>query len=153
MRRNSNVQYGEVGAWALRRELRGTAAAVDIALMVFALAEMLGGGSAITTATRLYQSASMLRRLGGRSLEGVPAYYEPKYGSVFEILQFDSSRLHPRYARRLDRLRSEIQRIPIICRAEYQDTRSELVRECPNVLLVSSRQEGAAAYLMMNRDH
>jgi len=150
--RNSNVQYGEVGAWALRREIRGTAAAVNIALMVFALAEILGGGSAITTATRLYQSASILRRLGGRSLDGVPAYYEPKYGSVFEILQFDSHRLHPRYTRKLDRLRSEIRRTPVICAAESQ-TKSEPTPAHPNVLRISPRESGSSSYAMINRDH
>ena len=110
-----NVHYGEAGAWALRREIRGTTAAVNIALMTFVLAEHLGGGVGITTATRLYHSASILRRLGGRRLADLPAYYEPKYGSVIEILQFCSEDLDSRYVARMERFRSQISQVPIIC--------------------------------------
>jgi hypothetical protein len=129
--RRSNMQYGEVGAWALRREIRGTTAAVSIALMIFALAERLGGGLAITTATRLYHSASILRRLGGRSLAGIPAYYEPKYGSIIEILQFNSNHLHSRYTRKLDELRAKIHRIPIVCGGKQRNNEKTLLASMP----------------------
>jgi hypothetical protein len=110
-----NVHYGEAGAWALRREVRGTTAAINIALMTFVLAEYLGGGVGITTATRLYHSASILRRLGGRRLADLPAYYEPKYGSVIEILHFSSDNVDSRYAGRLERLRSQFLQTPVVC--------------------------------------
>lgn len=113
-----NMHYGEAGAWALRREIRGTTAAVNIALMTFVLAEQLGGGVGITTATRLYHSASILRRLGGRRLADIPAYYEPKYGSVIEILHFSSEHLDSRYAARMERFRSQISQTPVICATE-----------------------------------
>ena len=115
-----NIHYGEAGAWALRREVRGTTAAVNIALMTFVLAEHLGGGVGITTATRLYHSASILRRLGGQRLGDLPAYYEPKYGSVIEILHFSSENVDSRYAPRLGKLRSQIANTPVICAAEDQ---------------------------------
>jgi hypothetical protein len=115
-----NVHYGEAGAWALRREVRGTAAAVNIALMTFVLVEHLGGGVGITTATRLYHSASILRRLGGRRLADLPAYYEPKYGSVIEILHFSSENLDSRYAARFGKLRSQIAHTPVICAADNE---------------------------------
>jgi hypothetical protein len=100
--------------------VRGTTAAVNIALMTFVLAEHLGGGVGITTATRLYHSASILRRLGGRTLADIPAYYEPKYGSVIEILHFSSDHVDSRYTARLDRLRSQFLQTPVICAAEDQ---------------------------------
>jgi len=121
-----NVHYGEAGAWALRREVRGTTAAVNIALMTFALAEHLGGGMGITTATRLYHSASILRRLGGQRLADLPAYYEPKYGSVIEILHFSSENLGSRYAARLEKLRSQIAHTPVICAAAVEGQPFEL---------------------------
>jgi hypothetical protein len=91
--------------------------------MTFVLAEHLGGGVGITTATRLYHSASILRRLGGRRLAGLPAYYEPKYGSVIEILHFSSEQLDSRYAARMDKLRSQISQTPVICAAERPRSR------------------------------
>jgi len=115
-----NVHYGEAGAWALRREVRGTTAAVNIALMTFVLAEHLGGGVGITTATRLYHSASILRRLGGRRLGDLPAYYEPKYGSVIEILHFSSENLDSRYAARFGKLRSQFAHTPVICAGDSE---------------------------------
>jgi hypothetical protein len=89
-------------------------------LMTFVLAEHLGGGVGITTATRLYHSASILRRLGGRRLADLPAYYEPKYGSVIEILHFSSENLDSRYAARFGKLRSQIAHTPVICAADNE---------------------------------
>jgi hypothetical protein len=63
----------------------------------------------------LYHSASILRRLGGQRLGGLPAYYEPKYGSVIEILHFSSENVDSRYAPRLGKLRSQIANTPVIC--------------------------------------
>jgi len=115
--RNNNMPYCEVGAWALRPEVRCSTAAVNVALMTYALTLHLGGGIGITTATRLHHSASILRRLGGRRLADLPAYYEPKYGSVIEVLYFNSGHLNPRYADRLEKLRREIEDVPVICAA------------------------------------
>lgn len=110
-----NKQYGEAGGWALRREIRGSTAAVSVALMTFALAEHLGAGLAITTATRMNHSSSILCRIGASRLTEIPAYYEPKYGSVIEVLHFDLPNQNPRYASKLNKLRSEILDLPVIC--------------------------------------
>ena len=124
--RMRNKHYGEAGGWVLRREIRGSTAAVTIALMTFALAEHLGSGGGITTATRMHHSASMLCRIGARRVAELPAYYEPKYGSVIELLHFDLPDVNPRYAAKLDKLRSEILKTPIICAGESAS--SELSR-------------------------
>lgn len=100
-----NKRYGEAGGWALRPEMRGTTAAVTIALMTQVLAEALGSGLAITTATRYNHSSSILQRIGAKPLIGLPAYYEPKYGSVIEIVHWELPCVEPRCAARLERVR------------------------------------------------
>jgi len=116
--RRQKIQYGEVGTWVLRPEVRCSTAAVNVALMTLALAAQLGGGLGVTTATRSHHSASILRRLGGRRLEDLPAYYEPKYGSVIEVLEFNLANLDPRYSARFDKLRDDIRKVPVICSGE-----------------------------------
>jgi hypothetical protein len=113
--RRRQKQCGEAGGWVLRREIRGSAAALNIALMTFALAEHLNCGLGITTATRMHHSAAMLCRLGARRVAELPAYYEPKYGSIIELLQFDLAERNPRYAVRLDKFRAIILSTAIIC--------------------------------------
>lgn len=116
--RGSGKHCGEVGGWALRQEIRRTMAAFNIALMTCALAEHLGCGVGITTATRMHHSASILCRIGAQRLAEVPAYYEPKYGSIIEVLHFDLPNANPRYATKLDSLREEILRTPVMCARE-----------------------------------
>ena len=112
------IQFGEAGAWAIAEDARCSTAAVSIALMSFALAERLGGGLGITTATTRHRSSSILRRLGGAPLGGFPPYYEPMFGCTIEVLQFDINRLEQRFAAKLEELRHELRRTPIICPAE-----------------------------------
>jgi hypothetical protein len=91
---------------------------VNIALMTWTLADHLGGGMGITTASRTNHSASILRRLGARRLANLPAYYEPKYGSVIEILAFDKDNLDKRFAARMERLKTEMCCVPVVCAAD-----------------------------------
>ena len=106
---------GEVGGWAIRQEIRGSMAAFNVALMTCALAEHLGCGVGITTATRRHHSAAILCRIGAMKLAGIPAFYEPKYRSVIEVLHFDLPNMSPRYAARLDGFRRECLSSPVIC--------------------------------------
>ena len=91
---------------------------MNIALMTFAVAEQLGCGLGFTTATRMNHSASILCRIGATRVGELPAYYEPKYGSVMELLQFAVPNENPRYAAKLDRLRSQILSTPVICASD-----------------------------------
>jgi hypothetical protein len=111
---NAGMHYAEVGMWALRPEVRCSSAAINLALMMFVLAECLGGGLGITTATTRHHSASILRRLGGRRLAGLPTYYEPRYGCVIEVLHFGLANLNSRFASRLNQLRAEMRHTDII---------------------------------------
>lgn len=108
-------QFGEVGGWALRQESRGTMAAFNVALMTCALAEHLGCGVGITTATTMHHSSAILCRIGAQRLAGVPAYYERNYGSVIEVLHFELPNSNPSYASKLDNFREEVLKTPVIC--------------------------------------
>jgi hypothetical protein len=113
--RGSGKYCGEVGGWALRQEIRRTMAAFNIALMTCALAEHLGCGVGITTATRMHHSASILCRIGAQRLAEIPAYYEPKYGSIIEVLHFDLPNTNRRYASKLAGLREQVLSTPVVC--------------------------------------
>lgn len=113
----SDIQYGEAGMWALRAQARCSTAAVTIALMTFALAKALGGGSGITTATTRHGSSTILQRLGGSTFPGLPPYYEPKYGCVIQVVHFDSVNLNTRYRSRMRRAEEELVNCDVICAA------------------------------------
>jgi hypothetical protein len=104
--------YVEAGGWALTEEIRGTAEALRMALATYALAQSLAGGVAISTVTRRYCSASILRRIGGRSLQhdGVelPSYYDPQYKCEMEILRFYHWAPNPRYRVWIREIRSQL---------------------------------------------
>lgn len=115
--RAANVGYGEAGGWVLSPSLRCSTAAVNIALMTFALAERLGGGMGITTATVRHHSASILQRLGGQTLAGLPPYYEPKFGCVIQILGFDMKSLARQFARKLSEARAHLDSTEVLYRS------------------------------------
>ena len=98
--------FFEVGGWAISRLARFSEAALTVAIGTYALGRLLGGGRGITTATTRNHSARMLRRLGGRSLAcgkmPLPAYFDPAYGCVMEILAFDTAKSNPHYAPLID---------------------------------------------------
>lgn len=87
--------FSEVGGWAIVPEKRCTVEALRIAMATYSLARTLGGCVGISTATERHRSASILRRIGGRSLEHggseLPSYYDPQYRCQMEVLRFDSS--------------------------------------------------------------
>jgi hypothetical protein len=116
--RMRNVAYVEVGGWALDLQRRCTTEALRIALATYSLARVLGGCIGITTATTRHCSSSILRRLGGNSLQsmghGLPPYYDPKFQCEMEVLCFDSDRPAPRFFGFVEQLRLEILDAPVI---------------------------------------
>jgi hypothetical protein len=100
------------------KSLRGTGAAVSIALAAFAWAQILGDCIGFVTATVQHGSAGILRRLGGRCLEFggevVPHHFEPDWGCDMELLRFDTDSLNPRYQTALAASRSQLLASPII---------------------------------------
>jgi len=114
------ISYVEVGGWALKEQIRNTGEALRMVLATYSLAQALGGGVGLSTATRRHSSASILRKLGGRSLEerGVelPAYFDPEYGCEMEILRFYSWAPNPRYHTWVEAIREELKTIPVVTR-------------------------------------
>jgi len=112
------LAYVEVGGWAVCRQRRGTPHAFETAVASYALARALGDCIGITTATVRHCSARVLRKLGGRSLvaSGVelPAYFDPLYGCVMEMLGFDSRVLNRRYGAHIDRVFARFAHVPVI---------------------------------------
>jgi hypothetical protein len=119
--RRSNLQYAEVGGWAVDEECRGTGEALILALAAYSFAQLCGGAIGITTATLRHCSASILRKLGLERIEAdgvtLPEYYDPQYGCAMELLRFDSRRSNARYTGIIDRLGESLQNARVVCAA------------------------------------
>lgn len=134
--RRRAVGYVEVGGWAIAGDRRCTMEAVRIALATFSLAQALGGCLGITTATVRHCSSSILRRLGGAPLThdgiGLPPYYDPQFKCDMEMLRFDSARPNPRYQSWVERMRSSLLNVSVVCNPRCADRDSVPARlaEC-----------------------
>jgi hypothetical protein len=114
------LRYAEVGGWAVSRNSRCTSEGLVLALAGYSFGRICGGALGITTATVRHCSSSILRRLGGASLEAdgspVPAYYDPRYRCEIELLRFDSRHPHPKFAGLVERLREKMATVQVIAR-------------------------------------
>jgi hypothetical protein len=108
----------EAGGWALTPQIRHSSAALILALAPYSLARILGGCIGLGTATQRHGSSSILKRIGGRSLEwnGVafPEYYDPQYRCQMEILRFDSAQPNPKYESWIEEIGTELKASPVI---------------------------------------
>lgn len=114
------VDFVEVGGWAITEELRRTPEALRIALGTYALAGLLGGCIAITTATIRHHSAYILRKIGGSSImsgqEELPPYYDLEYDCEMQLLKFDYAHPNPSMAVWIEQLRQELASVEVIQR-------------------------------------
>jgi hypothetical protein len=114
------IDFVEVGGWAIAEDLRWTMEAIRIALGTYALASHLGGCIGITTATLRHQSANVLRKIGGMSLDHedveIPRYFDPEYNCEMQVLRFDSAAPNRRLIPWIEQLRSEILRVEVVLR-------------------------------------
>jgi hypothetical protein len=99
--RRQGLSFVEVGGWAIASEYRHTRAALEVMLASFAWGRLIGGAIGCCTATARNNSASILRRIGGMSLEhdgeAIPPYADVSYGCSMEILRFQFQAFDPRY--------------------------------------------------------
>ena len=120
--RRDGLRYAEVGGWAVSKERRCSSEGLMLALAVYGLCRALGGALGITTANVTHASSSILRRLGGSYLEAggatLPAYFDPKYNTMIELLRFDSRRPSLKYGLLVDILRVELAKVPVIVRPQ-----------------------------------
>ena len=118
MAKSLNLAFVEVGGWALAEHVRGTSEALRLGLAAYSLGQLMGGAVGMSTATRRHCSSSILRRMGGESLEHdgtpIPAYYDPQYECEMEILRFHSWNPNPRYTIWVEEIRQSLQHIPVI---------------------------------------
>jgi hypothetical protein len=135
--RKRGLHYGEASAWALSEQARCSTAAINIALMSFALAEWLGGGVGLTTASTRHHASSMLRRIGGEPLAGFKPYYEPMFDCDIELLQFDIDNLQPRYSVKLDDMRAQLRITPIIC--PFESLEDNTMGQVPHFLTATNQ--------------
>ncbi|MEO8098731.1 MAG: hypothetical protein ABI811_13600 [Acidobacteriota bacterium] len=113
-----NIPYVELGGWAIAPEIRGTSEVLRIALATYAVWRMLGGAVGIGTVTLRHQSASIVKRLGGKPLslngERLPVYEDAQYGCEMELLRFTLQDVSPRFTAWVDELEEYLQRVPVI---------------------------------------
>ena len=116
--RRKNVPYVELGGWALADSIRGTGEALRMVLAIYGLAQVLGGVVGITTATKRHSSASILRRIGGFSLENggleLPPYFDDQYSCEMEVLRFHSWAPNPRYLQGIERIKGQLRTMPVL---------------------------------------
>lgn len=114
----ANLQYIEVGGWAMGKELRNTTEGLRLALTSFALAKVSGGAFGIVNATQRHNSAQILRKVGGAPLQwqgiDLPPYFDPRYRCLMEILRFDSDHLQPRLANSVSVLAESLANVEIV---------------------------------------
>lgn len=150
MARQSGFSFVELGGWALAEELRGTTEALQYVLATFAWTRLMGGARGITTATERNGSASILRRLGGQSLESegepIPPYYDRHYNCGMEVLRFDSRYPNPKYEATIELLRSQIASSCVV-RREPLNPRGSLTDSSEGASFVSRLKDGAIAAL------
>ena len=119
--RREQLHYAEIGGWAVAPQYRHTGDGLLLALAAYSLGRAFGGALGLTTATVRHASSSILRRLGGASLEvdgrSVPAYFDRRYGCDMELLRFDSRHPNPRYGPIIELLKDQLATVPVIARA------------------------------------
>jgi hypothetical protein len=112
------ISFVEVGGWALAKERRCTGEALRTALATYSLAQTLGGCVGLATATVRHRSASILRRIGGRSIEFggelLPRYYDPQYKCDMEIVRFKSDAPNQKYLRWINQISASLLDVPVL---------------------------------------
>src|SRR5688572_15609243 len=112
------INYAEVGGWALTEELRGSRQALQLAVTVYALARVLGGAVVTSTVTTRHKSSTIAKKVGGAGLVSggleLPPYYDPQYKCEMEILEFDSHYPNPKYKSWVDECQKHLTQSPVI---------------------------------------
>jgi hypothetical protein len=96
-----------------------------LALAGYSLGRIRGGCLGITTATVRHCSSSILRRLGGATLEAdgvtVPRYYDPRYRCDMEVLRFDSRNPNTKYLHLIELLREKLANALVAVMPDFSD--------------------------------
>jgi hypothetical protein len=116
--RKDGIKYAESGGWAVSKGSRCSTEGLVLALTAFALGNLCGGVLALSTATSRHKSSTILQRMGGSplSIDGqeIPAYFDPRYKCVMEVLRFDSRRPNSKYLGLVQMLQEKLANVPVI---------------------------------------
>jgi hypothetical protein len=130
--RATGMRFGEVGGWAVAEHHRNTLEPLRIILATYGLLQLLGGCTGVATATFRHESANILQRigLGAFALEGheLPAYFDPHYGCLMQVLHFDSRFPNPKYQSWVKELAADLTAAPVICRESFKATLQSVLR-------------------------
>ncbi len=126
--RREGIRYAEVGGWAVACRSRCLSAGLVLILGTYSLSQLTGGALVLATATVRNSSAKILRRLGGSQLEAngclVPAYYDPRYECMMDLLRFDTRRPTERYAEAVARLKAHFASVQVIAATPFMGIQS-----------------------------
>lgn len=115
-----DLPFVELGGWALHEEIRGTTEALRIAFATYAFWQMMGEAVCVSTVTHRHCAASMLRRIGGRSLsqqgKELPTYFDPQYNCNMELLKFYTWAPNPRFSVWIKQMKEELANTTIVSR-------------------------------------
>ncbi len=129
--RQHGMHYAEVGGWAVSKDSRCTSEGLLLALGAYSLGRLFGGALGLTTATVRHSSSTILRRLGGGSLEAngtsLPSYFDQRYGCQMELLRFDSRSPNPKYSGLIDLLRSQLAVTEVVVRPSVAAMRTRRI--------------------------
>jgi hypothetical protein len=118
--RREQLEFAELGGWAVAPEVRRTSGPLTMALAVYGFSRRHGGALGMTTATFRHCSAVILQRLGGSRFEvdgtTLPPYYDPRYECMMEMLRFDSRFPNPKYLGLIDQLRDKLSQVRVVTR-------------------------------------
>lgn len=116
--RRDGLRYAEIGGWAVAPENRCSPEGLLLALAAYSMGRISGGALGMTTATVRHASSTILRRIGGASLEAdgvaVPAYYDARYKCQMELLRFDSRSPARQYRSIVESLERRLERVLVI---------------------------------------
>jgi hypothetical protein len=119
--------YVELGGWALAEKWRKTRAALEMVAGSYALCRLWGGALGSCTATIRHGSASILRRLGGSKLmfdgKALPAYFDPRFGCVMDLLRFDDLTPDPRILPMIEAMESQLADTQVVTARFERDRR------------------------------
>ena len=95
----AQVCVAETGGWVLGESIRGGMKGALLALSGWAITRLIGGAKILGVVTTKGGASRLTRYLGGLELcdaDGcMPPYFDHRYGSTMEFVEFDSHRVNP----------------------------------------------------------
>jgi hypothetical protein len=99
--RAAQVCVAESGGWVLEKSIRGGMKGTLLALSGLALMRLIGGAKILGVVTTKGGASRLAHYLGGVELRDndgcMPPYFDDRYRSTMEFVEFDSDHVNPRF--------------------------------------------------------